>query len=95
MGLPGLIHIKIDTVFDEKNASVSRTLRYIGGWGLNCLASSDLGSKESWGINKSIVEDTIGLEDGVYALDKKHVGPGYYDYKWSPVTNEDEGKSDE
>jgi len=85
MGLPGVIHVKITTSLDEKANSASRTIQYLGGWGLNCLSACTLGSGKFWDINRHIMEDTIELPDGTYTLDKKHVGPEQFDYKWSPT----------
>jgi hypothetical protein len=90
MGLPGVIHVKITTSFDEKANSASRTIQYLGGWGLNCLSACTLGSGEFWDIDRHIMEDTIELPDGTYTLDKKHVGPGQFDYKWSPTEDADD-----
>jgi hypothetical protein len=88
MGLPGIININITTSFDEGSNSVSRRIYYLGGWGLNCLAASHLGDPEFWwDINRSIMEDTIDLRDGTYTLENKYVGPGPFDYKWSPTEN--------
>ena len=90
MGLPGEIHVKITTVFDEKENSVTRTVKYLGGWGLNFLFSCRLGESKFWNINRHIVEDTIDLPDGTYTLDRKHVGPGDFDYKWSPKQDDND-----
>lgn len=85
MGLPGVVQIKITTNFDEKENSASRTVQYLGGWGLNCLSACTLGEDKFWHINRNIIADTIELPDGIYTLDKKHVGPGQFDYIWSPA----------
>jgi hypothetical protein len=90
MGLPGNIDIEITTTFDAKNGSVTRTVRFVGGWGLNCLVASDLGDPQSWGINKDIVADTIHLPDGRHKIDWQHVGPDEFDYKWLPVATIDD-----
>lgn len=87
MGLSGDIQIRITTKFDAVENKVSRTVYCLGGWGLHYLTSSQLGDAESWNINRSIIADTIQLPDGEYTIDKKHVGPGRYDYRWTPVEN--------
>lgn len=89
MGLPGLIHIEIATVFDSQSNSVSRRVRYIGGWGLNSLSACTLGIEKHWKVDWRIMADTMELPDGTYTLGKKHVGPGMFDYKWTP-DNDDE-----
>lgn len=82
MGMPGFIHIEIKTTFNDADNSVSRSLRFRGGVGLNMLCPSRLGDPSMWSINKSIMEDTSELVDGVYKLSRQHVGPGVFDYKW-------------
>ena len=76
MGMPGNIYIEITTVFDVEKGSVTRSVRCVDGWGLNFLVASDL--------------DTIALPDGQHKVDLQHVGPGQFDYKWMPVTANDE-----
>lgn len=88
MGLPGNITIEIVTVFNDKDNSITRAVRYISGWGLNCLVSSDLGNQEWWHLNRTIVADTIELPDGQHKIDRQHVGPDQFDYKWLPIKNE-------
>jgi len=94
MGLPGVIHVKITTSFDEETNSASRTVQYLGGWGLNSLAACTLGDCKYWKVSRHIVKDTIELPDGTYMLDKKYVGPGHFDYKWSPTENADDNADD-
>lgn len=74
MGMPGSVTIKISTTFDEGANSVSRSIQFIKGNGLNSLVLSDLGSEKSWDINKDIMVDTIGLPDGIHTLDYQHAG---------------------
>jgi hypothetical protein len=90
MGMPGNIYIEITTVFDVEKGSVTRSVRFVDGWGLNCLVASDLGDQKWWHLNRTIVADTIGLPDGQHKVDRQHVGPGQFDYKWMPVTANDE-----
>ena len=85
MGMPGNIDVEITTSFDVQNASVTRTVRFVDGCGLDCLVSSDLGDPKWWNLNQSIVADTIGLPDGCHKIDRQHVGPGQFDYKWMPI----------
>jgi hypothetical protein len=90
VGLPGAIHVKITTVFNEKENSASRNLQYLGGYGLNGLSGCTIGKGKHWNVNKSIMADTIELPDGTYKLAKKHIGPGHFDYKWTPIDNDDD-----
>ena len=86
MGMPGNIDIEITTTFDTENAAVTRSVRFVHGYGLNCLVASDLGDPQWWDLNQAIVADTLGLPDGRHKIDRQHVGPGQSDYKWLPVT---------
>ena len=88
MGLPGVIQIKITTTFDEDANSASRTIQFVNGWGLNCLSACTLGTGKYWHINRNIMADTIKLPDGTYTLDRQHVGPEQFDYKWSPTKDD-------
>ena len=93
MGIPGSITVHITTVFDNTNQSASRTVKYIDGYGLNCLASFSLGDPDFWDINSDLITDTIELPDGVYVLHRQHVGPGQFDYKWAPTNDTSEGEN--
>lgn len=88
MGMPGAIKVEITTTFDPENNSASRVVRFIGGYGLNMLVASDMSDPDSWAINRSIMADTMGLDDGVYTLVLVHEGPGQFDYKWTPSEKE-------
>lgn len=90
MGLPGNIDIEITTAFDAEKGSVTRSIRFVGGWGLNCLVASDLGDQRWWHLNRTIVADTIELPDGRHKVDRQHVGPGHLDYKWMPIIATDD-----
>jgi hypothetical protein len=85
MGLSGDINIEITTSFNAEVGSVTRSIRFVDGWGLNCLGASGMGDPELWDINRGIVADTIELPDGQHKVDRQHVGPGQFDYKWMPV----------
>jgi hypothetical protein len=50
----------------------------------------DLGDQYYWGINQTIVADTIALPDGQHKIHRQHVGPGQFDHKWMPVTATDD-----
>jgi len=90
MGLPGVIHIRITTEFNEQQNSVSRTVQHLGGWGLNSLGGCSFGTGRYWHLDREIVKDTLELPDGVHTLERKHVGPGHFDYQWSPTENEED-----
>lgn len=94
MGLPGSIDVEITTTFDDREGSVSRKVRFVSGWGLNCLAASEIGDPDCWNINRSIVADTIDLPDGRHKIDRQHVGPGQFDWKWTPVENAEDCDED-
>jgi hypothetical protein len=90
MGVPGDIDIEITTTFDVEKRSVTRSARFVDGWGLNSLVAFELGDQEDWEINQTIVADTIALPDGQHKIHRQHVGPGQFDYKWMPVTATDQ-----
>lgn len=73
MGMPGNIDIEITTTFNVENGSVTRSVRFIGGCGLNCLVASDLGDQKWWHLNRTIVADTIELPDGQHKVDRDSV----------------------
>jgi hypothetical protein len=88
MGMNGNIEIEITTSFDAENGSVTRSVRFVDGWGLNCLAASQIGDPGCWDMNREIVADTINLLDGRHKVDRQYVGPGQFDYKWMPANDE-------
>lgn len=88
--MPGNIDIEVTTKFDIEKASVTRSVRFVGGWGLSCLVASDLGDQKWWHLNRTIVADTIGLPDGQHKVDRQHVGPSQFDYQWMPVKDTDD-----
>jgi hypothetical protein len=79
MGMPGDIDIEITTTFDVEKRSVTRSVRFVDGWGLNSLVAFDLGDQESWDHNQTIVADTIALPDGQHKIHRQHVGPGQFE----------------
>lgn len=83
MGMPGTITIEIKTKFNFEEQSVERTVRFVDGWGLNCLAASQLGDPDSWDLNFDILQDTADFEDGVYELTRKEfMQEGNSDWRW-------------
>ncbi|MFM2219256.1 MAG: hypothetical protein RL240_3574 [Planctomycetota bacterium] len=90
MGMPGYIDIEITTAFDAEKGLVTRSVRFVDGWGLNSLVVSELGEQKWWHLNRAIVADTIELPDGQHKVDRQHIGPGQFDYKWMPTKATDD-----
>lgn len=82
MGMPGSVTIKITTTFNEEENSVSRSIQFVDGNGLNSLVTSEMGSEESWGVNKDVMADTIGLPDGVHTIELLNIKNAVI---WIPV----------
>jgi len=51
---------------------------------------SELGEQKWWHLNRAIVADTIELPDGQHKVDRQHIGPGQFDYKWMPTKATDD-----
>ena len=86
MGMPGHIKVEIKTDFIT-NTSVSRTIRFIDGVGLDSIAAEKMGDPDFWHINSDIMRDTMDLDEGVYELKSARVtdGCGNEYYRWEVV----------
>lgn len=82
MGMPGSVTIKITTSFNKEENSVSRSIQFVDGNGLNSLVTSEMGSEESWGVNKDVMADTIHLPDGVHTIELLNIKNAVI---WIPV----------
>jgi hypothetical protein len=83
VGAKGSIDVEITTEFDRLNAKVTRSVRYLDGYGLDCLIPSDLGNDEWWQLNQSVVADTMDLPDGIHKITSQNIGGHHI---WRPVT---------
>lgn len=94
MGTPGYCIVEIKTMIDADKNIVSKSIRYLGGVGLNALSLDyDFNSKTQKLANRLknvLFRDLSMLPDGKYKIAKlkrpeNFLADPYFEYVWLPV----------
>ena len=96
MGMPGYVIIEIKTTVDTDKNTVSKSIQYLGGVGLNALSldfdfdSETQKEADHLYIKNILFRDLSMLPDGKYKIAKlkrpeDFLADPYFDYVWLPV----------
>lgn len=96
MGTPGYCIVEINTTIDFDTKIISKSIRYLGGVGLNALSldfdfdSETKKSADHLYIKNKLFRDLSMLPDGKYKIAKlkrpeNFLADKYFDYVWMPV----------
>jgi len=99
MGIPGFCWVEINTAVDSDTKTTSKSIRYLGGIGLNALSldfdfdSETQKEADHLYVKNKLFRDLSMLPDGKYKIAKlerpeNFLADKYFDYVWMP-TEED------
>lgn len=95
--MPGYSIVEIKTVLDRDSQTVSKTIKYHGGIGLNSLSMwwkfVEANEQDISYVKTILIRDLSMLPDGKYKIAKqkrpeKFLADAYFDYVWLPVGND-------
>jgi|GEM_PF-4031824 len=102
MGIPGFCWVEINTAVDSDTKTTSKSIRYLGGIGLNALSldfdfdSETQKEADHLYIKNILFRDLSMLPDGKYKIAKlerpeNFLADKYFDYVWMPAGEDYDG----